>query len=56
VGRPDLADLDRYMWQTDAPFERRRIADGGLEIVAKGHSAMMLALWLQDLIAKPRVT
>jgi hypothetical protein len=34
VGRPDIADLDRYMWETDSPFERRPIVDE-VEIVAK---------------------
>lgn len=54
VGRPDVADLDRYMWETDSPFERRVTNDGGVEIVAKGRSAIVLALWLQDLVEQGR--
>jgi hypothetical protein len=50
VARPDVADLDRYMWETDSPFERRLTADGGVEIVAKGRSAITLVVWLQDLV------
>lgn len=52
VARPDVADLDRFMWETDSPFERRVTADGGVEIVAKGRSAITLAVWLQDLVRR----
>jgi hypothetical protein len=51
VGRPDVADLDRFMWEADSPFERRPTADGGVEILAKGRAAVTLAVWLADLIA-----
>ena len=54
LGRPDLADLDRFMWDTDSPFERRQTADGGVEIVARGRSALTLAVWLQQLIERGR--
>ena len=54
VGRPKIADLDRYMWETDSPFERRVTADGGVEIVAKGRSALTIALWLHDLLQDGR--
>jgi hypothetical protein len=50
VGRPDVADLDRFMWDLDSPFERKATADGGLEILAKGRSALALAVWLEDLV------
>jgi hypothetical protein len=50
IGRPDVADLDRFMWETDSPFERRVTANGGVEIVASGRSALVLALWLQALL------
>jgi hypothetical protein len=50
VGRPDVDDLDRFTWDTDSPFERRPTADGGIAIVAKGRSAVTLAMWLQDLV------
>lgn len=50
VQRPDIADLDRFMWETDSPFERRVTADGGVEIIAKGRSAITLVVWLQELV------
>jgi hypothetical protein len=54
VGRPDVADLDSFMWDADAPFERRPTADGGVEIVARGRSAVTLAVWLQELVEQGR--
>jgi hypothetical protein len=54
VGGPDVADLDRFMWETDSPFERRSTADGGVEIVAKGRSAVTLVVWLQELVERGR--
>ncbi len=51
VGEPDVADLDRFMWNTDSPFERRVTTDGGVEILARGRSAVTLSLWLRELIA-----
>ena len=50
VGRPDIADLDRFMWETDSVFQRRPTLDGGVEIVAKGRSAVTLVTWIQELI------
>ena len=50
VGRPDLDDLDRFMWETDAPYERRPTSDGGVEILARGRSAVTLVIWLTELI------
>ena len=49
VGRPDVGDLDRFMWDRDAPFERRPTAGGGVEIQARARSAMALAEWLRHL-------
>jgi hypothetical protein len=54
VGRPDVADLDRFMWETDSPFERRPTTDDGIEIVATGRSAITLSVWLRELIARGR--
>jgi hypothetical protein len=54
VGKPDIADLDRFMWDTDSPFERRPTANGGVEIVARGRSALTLVVWLQELIERGR--
>jgi hypothetical protein len=50
VAPPDVADLDRHMWETDAPFDRSVTKNGGLEILAKGRSAVALLVWLEDLV------
>ena len=49
---PSLTDLDQFMWATDSPFERRPTADGGIEIVARGRSAVTLSAWLRELMAE----
>jgi hypothetical protein len=56
VAEPDVTHLDSFMWETDSPFERRLTltADGGVEIVAKGRSAVTLAVWLQEPIAREK--
>jgi hypothetical protein len=36
VAKPDVADLDRSMWNVDSPYEKRLTTDGGIEILAKG--------------------
>jgi hypothetical protein len=54
VGRPDVADLDAFTWECDAPFERHATADGGVEIRAEGRSAVVLVTWLRDLIEGSR--
>jgi hypothetical protein len=51
LGQPDLADLEEHMFSTDAPYERRLLHDGGVELVAKGRSAVCLAVWLQSYVA-----
>jgi hypothetical protein len=38
------------MWRLDAPYEHRKAAAGGIEIVARGRSAVMLLTWLRDLV------
>lgn len=50
VGKPDVADLDEFMWKTDSPFERHATGDGGVEILARGRSAVTLSAWLRELI------
>lgn len=30
IGRPDLEDLERFMWRCDAPYEKRRTGGGGV--------------------------
>jgi hypothetical protein len=53
VGAPDLADLDRVMWNADAPFERRPTTDGGVEVLAQGRSAKVLLLgWLAGIVGR----
>jgi hypothetical protein len=50
VAKPDVADLDGFMWDTDSPFERRPTTDGGVEILAKGRSAVTLLVWLEGIV------
>ena len=52
VGEPDLADLDRHMWATDAPFEKRGATTGGVQIVARGRSAVVMLVWLERLLGE----
>jgi hypothetical protein len=53
VAAPDLADLDRVMWNADAPFERRPTTDGGVEVLAHGRSAKVLLLgWLTGIVGR----
>jgi hypothetical protein len=53
VGAPDLATLDRVMWNADAPFDRRPTTDGGVEILARGRSAKVLLLgWLAGIVGR----
>ena len=47
---PDLDDLDRYMWANDSPYQRRDVMLGGVELAAKGRSAISLAAWLRDFL------
>jgi hypothetical protein len=35
---------DRFMWNVDSPFEKHSRTDGGIEILAKGRSAMQTAI------------
>jgi hypothetical protein len=50
VAKPDADDLDRFMFETDSPYEHRRSVDGGLEILAMGRSAVTLLVWLEDVV------
>jgi len=51
VASPDLTDLDRVMWNANAPFERRPTTDGGVEILAQGRSGKVLFLgWLAGIV------
>ena len=44
--QPDLADLERHMWANDAPYQKRDVKRGGVELAAQGRSAAHLAEWL----------
>lgn len=50
VSQPDANDLESFMWETDSPYERRKTSDGGVEILAKGRSAVTLLVWLEDIV------
>jgi hypothetical protein len=51
VGRPDLEELDRFMWAHDAPYEKQLSEAGGVALFAKGRGGQMLAEWIIRLIA-----
>ena len=54
VTEPDLADLDRHMWSCDAPYEKSVTKMGGVELRARGRSAVTLSVWLEQLVtARP---
>ena len=50
---PDLDDLHRHMWETDSPYEKRVTVNGGVELRAKGRSAVSLAVWLDAYLSRP---
>lgn len=52
VAQPDAADLERYMWNLDAPYAQQRATSGGLAIEAAGRSAVMLWEWIDGYLAR----
>jgi hypothetical protein len=42
----DFEDLDRHMREHQATLEKQNSAVGGVRLIAYGHSAETLALWL----------
>lgn len=46
----DLDDLDRHMWDCDAPYEKRVTLLAGVELRARGRSAIMFSKWLDGLL------
>jgi hypothetical protein len=56
VGKPDADDLNRFMFEADAPYEHRRTSDGGIEILAKGRSAICLVVWLEEIVKSGSAT
>lgn len=47
---PDLDELERFMWAIDAPFTFHRPRGGGVELSARGRSAVALSVWLEGWI------
>jgi hypothetical protein len=52
IAKPDAVDLDAFMFECDAPYEKRVTADVGLEIKAAGRSAVVLHTLLERLVAR----
>jgi hypothetical protein len=50
VAKPDADDLERLMLETDSLYDHRRTSDGGIEILAKGRSAITLLVWLEVIV------
>jgi hypothetical protein len=50
VARVDLDELERHMWNTDAPYERAVTRQGGVHLFARGRSAVSLLVWLAGLL------
>lgn len=46
VREPDLDDLERHMWAGDAPYLKRVASLGGVELGAKGRSAVVMLVWV----------
>lgn len=51
VAEPDLEALDRHMWTCDAPYEQRA-ATAGVQLVARGRSAVVFITWLERLLPR----
>jgi hypothetical protein len=58
VPAPDFVDLERRMWEADAPYEKHPTRDGrAVQLVARGRSARSLLDWLAVLLVDvPRAT
>jgi hypothetical protein len=50
VAKPDPDDLDKFMFETDSPYENAKTTDGGIEILAKGRSAVTILVWLEEIV------
>ncbi len=51
VKEPDLADLERHQWACDAPYTvQPTTCGGGVALLARGRSAIVLAEWLDGLL------
>lgn len=47
----DLEDLDYQMSSSDVEYERTPSTTGAVQLVAKGHAATVLAVWLSQCFA-----
>jgi hypothetical protein len=56
VAKPDPDDLDKFMFETDSPYEAGGTTDGGVEILAKGRSAVTLVVWLEGIVGTQYAT
>src|SRR5262245_58557516 len=45
--RLNLEDLEQHMWACDAPYEKRVMKNGDVELAASGRSAVVLSVWLE---------
>lgn len=50
VSNPGAEDLHKFMFESDSPYEGGATADGGLQIRAKGRSAVTLLVWLEGIV------
>jgi hypothetical protein len=53
VARPDVQNLNRFMLNVDCSYDKRLTTDGGVEILAKGRSAIALLVWLERIVSTP---
>jgi len=50
VCQPDLTGLENFMFQLDAPYKKKVTKSGGVEIEARGRSAIVFGEWLDALL------
>ena len=50
---PDLADLEKFMWNADAPY-RVRAMGPNVEIEARGRAAVVVGEWVNSCFADRR--
>ncbi len=51
VREPDLQGLENFMFQLDAPYTKSVTKTGGVEIEARGRSAVVLGEWLDGFLS-----
>jgi hypothetical protein len=45
-------ELEAYMWKCDAPYDKKPTTLGGLQVSARGRSAVVLLVFLEDVAAR----